>query len=617
MSTVRRPLIYLGVFAALALFYYYYEHKGGIERAELEQQAKKALLFSPDSAAALSIATGKGAINLERSGQGWVLVSPVRSAADSEAVARLLRSAADAAADRVVEDSAADLSIYGLERPQLTFSVTVRGGGAPRILELGNKNPGETYIYARNPERPLRVVLLNGWLLGDLDRTAFQLRDKRLLQFDKDGIERLTVTGRNGKLLEIARSGDRWELQTQQRTQQRTRQKTRQGTWQKYRADPDSVDALLDKLLDAEAAGFIDEPPPRWESVYHLDQPSLIAQLVMRDGAIHSIKFGAHDTSGNYFARYYVNRPEAGAKIFLAGPELFDLLSVDPSHFREMALVGAERESITNVGCSRGGGNWRAMRDSTGQWSFAEPAGRRLDTAGLDNYLYDLLDVRADSFIEKKSIRGLGLREYPDFKVNYKVLSAGAPYGVSYWLEFFFNRHGGNYYVSGNAFEGVAVVDSANAAKLAKTQNQMKYRKVVEFTTGAVDRITIERPGSPALELSGGEGGWRVTAPRELAAASWKVQSLLWKLADVRYERVLGQSAADSSAFGFDSPPVVLSLYQGDSLAAVRVLLGGPVEGGEDAELVALRTSADARTFAVPAAILKEIPQEPEAFTEN
>ena len=447
------------------------------------------------------------------------------------------------------------------------------------------------------------MVLLNSWLLGDLDRSAFQLRDKRLLRLDKEDVDRLVTRSKAGENLEIGRrwpQREMWEISLQQKNRA---------------ADPDSVDALLDKLLDVEAAGFVDEPPQQWESVYRLDRSAPSVQLVMRDGAIYSIEIGARDSSGNYFARYHLNRPGAEDRIFLAGPELFDLLSVEPSHFLEMALVGAERESITNVGCSRGGGIWRAVRDSTGQWSFAEPAGRRLDTARLDNYLYDLLNVRADSFIEEKSIQGLGLREYPDFQVNYKVFFAGAAYDALYWLEFFYNRHGGNYYVSGNGFEGVAVVDSADAAKLAKTHNQMKYRKVVEFATGAVDRVVIERPGSPALELSGGEGQWRVTAPRELAAASWKVQNLLWKLIDVQYERVLSQSAADSSAYGFDSPSVTVSLYGGDSLI-VRVLLGESL-GGEDAGLAALRGSDDVRTFVVDAAILAEIPKEPESFTGN
>ena len=326
----RKPLIYLGVFFVLALFYYFYEHKGGIERAEGEQQAKQALQFSPDSVAEFSIATDDGSITLERSGNGWALVTPVAAEADSEAVARLLGSASDAAHDRVVEDSAADLSVFGLERPQLTFSVRRHGESRPQVLQLGNKNPGETFIYARNLERPGRVVLLNSWLLGDLDRSVFQLRDKSLFRFDREDVQSLTISSAGGQL-ELTRNGDSWNVQAQQ----------------KYRADTDSVDTILDKLWEAEAEGFVDQPPQDWESIYNLDQPLLTLQLAMTGGVTCDLAFGARDTSGHYYA---VRQGEYGnGNIFLAGAGLYDLLSANPSRLRAestSAVDAAIREEI-------------------------------------------------------------------------------------------------------------------------------------------------------------------------------------------------------------------------------------------------------------------------------
>jgi Domain of unknown function (DUF4340) len=337
MSSARKPLIYLGVFVVLALFYYFYEHKGGIERAEIEEQSKKALqfspdiasAFSPDSATVFSITTAGGTVSLERSDDGWQLVSPVAAAADSEAVARLLSSVSDAAHDRVVEDSAADLSVFGLEHPQLTFSVTPIRSGKQQVLQLGNKNPGETFIYARNLDQPGRVVLLNSWLLGDLDRSVFQLRDKRLLRFDKEEVQSLTIIPDGEPEIRLTRNEDRWDI----------------GARQKYRADADSVEAILSQLSAAGTEGFIDQPPDNWESFYQLDQPALTVRLNMEDSSSCGMQFGVRDSSGHYFA---VRQDESG-KVFLAGAELFDILSANPSRLRDMALVDAKRESITSA----------------------------------------------------------------------------------------------------------------------------------------------------------------------------------------------------------------------------------------------------------------------------
>ncbi len=462
----RKPLIYLGLFIVLALFYYFYEHKGGIERAGIEEQARNALHFSPDSATAFSITGDDGTISLERSDTGWVLIAPVQAKADSEAVARLLRSASDAAHNRVVEDSAADLSIFGLERPRLTFRVTPQAGAEQQVLKLGHKNPGDSYIYARNQERPNRVVLLNSWLLGDLDRTVFQLRDKSLLKFDKDEVERLTINPASGQGLELTRNGDSWDARTQQN----------------FRAYPDSVDAILDKLLAAEAEGFIDQPPADWENVYQLDEPSLAVELAISGGVTRGIQFGARDTSGHYFA---VRQGENGKK-FLAGAGLFNILSANPSRLRDMALVDVERESITRVGYSGSGGEWNvtrglggswvAERDSTGKWSFAEPAGERLDQTELDNFLYDLLDTRANGYVGSADIHNHGFRSISDFTIS---LTAD---GAESKIKFAYDGYENICYVSdGISSDSIAVIDTVEAAKLEKNLEQMKYRKVVEL----------------------------------------------------------------------------------------------------------------------------------------
>ncbi|MBW7996070.1 MAG: DUF4340 domain-containing protein [Candidatus Glassbacteria bacterium] len=591
----RRPLIYLGIFAALALGYYFYEHKGGIERSEREEQQKKALQFSPDSAAAFRIISRTDSagqkpdtLRLERGADGWLLARPIQAEADSEAVARLLRSAAGASRNRVVVDSAADLSIFGLDSPQLSFAVTTADGGE-QALHLGSKNPGDTYIYALNPEQPQRVVLLNSWLLGDLDRTVFQLRDKSLLEFDKDEVDRLVVRRPGAENLELVRGGGRWRMESPEA----------------MIAELDSVDAIIEKLAGAEAEGFVDTLPEEGAAVYGLDQPVMSVEIRGGGGALYGLVFGSRDVDGSYYAA----RLGAEDKIFLAGADLFDLLAGDPARLRDMALVGVDRDSVTSVSYSGDSGSWTAERDSAGDWSFAEPSGVRLDKAGLDNFLWDLRDLRARAFIARPPAAVQRALDSPAFTVSF---SANGDTGrVS-----FAPAEGDTLYcASSNAFPGVALVDSSAAAKLNQSLHSMQDRKVVDFETSGADRVRIERSGQPAIELAGEGGEWEVTTPREQDAAGWKVQNLFWDLIDIEFERVLGESASDSSAFGFDSPVAAVSIWQGDSLVA-RVALGDSL-AGEASALVALRTLGDGRTFAVDAGILAEIPDSIEDLAEN
>ncbi|MBN2289823.1 MAG: DUF4340 domain-containing protein, partial [Candidatus Glassbacteria bacterium] len=186
---VKKVLVFLLVFICMAAFYYFYEYKGGEVRKEREELGKKALVFSPDSLESLRIfalaeeSSATDTVSLVREQGRWRLSSPVQAEADSQAVARLLSAAGSATLDRVVEDSAAQLSVFGLEHPRLVLEVAPQGAQTPLRLMLGSKNPTGSYIYAANSLDPGRVILLNNWLYSDLDKSPHELRDKKVLHF--------------------------------------------------------------------------------------------------------------------------------------------------------------------------------------------------------------------------------------------------------------------------------------------------------------------------------------------------------------------------------------------------------------------------------------------------
>ncbi|MEA2064263.1 MAG: DUF4340 domain-containing protein, partial [Gemmatimonadota bacterium] len=138
----KGALVYFTVFLLLAVFYYFYEHKGGQKREQQEELEKKALVFSLDSVQGFRVVTRPDrtapadTVALSRDERGrWRLTFPIAAEADSQAVEDLLSSASDASRHRVVEDSAADLAIFGLDEPQLVLELTT-GSEPPRTLQL-------------------------------------------------------------------------------------------------------------------------------------------------------------------------------------------------------------------------------------------------------------------------------------------------------------------------------------------------------------------------------------------------------------------------------------------------------------------------------------------------
>ncbi|MBE3070965.1 MAG: DUF4340 domain-containing protein, partial [Planctomycetes bacterium] len=85
-----------------------------------------------DDVVRIEIAGEKGACRLDRSEddkERWVLSQPMAARADAETVAAILRTALGAMAADFVEDAAADLGRFGLDKPRLV--VTLFKAGTP------------------------------------------------------------------------------------------------------------------------------------------------------------------------------------------------------------------------------------------------------------------------------------------------------------------------------------------------------------------------------------------------------------------------------------------------------------------------------------------------------
>ena len=77
----------------------------------------------------------------------WILISPDDIISDSSVVSSMAEVARSISADKLVEENAEDLSVYGLHNP---VSVEIKlKDGTTTILEVGDETPVGTGYYAR------------------------------------------------------------------------------------------------------------------------------------------------------------------------------------------------------------------------------------------------------------------------------------------------------------------------------------------------------------------------------------------------------------------------------------------------------------------------------------
>jgi len=139
----------------------------------------------------------------------WQITAPKPLGADQEAVSSLLSSVSSLNADRLVEDKAADLSQFGLAQPALELDVTTKDG-KPQKLFLGDDTPAGSAVFAKLDGDP-RVFTIASYNKTSIDKTANDLRDKRLLTVDFDKLSQIELATKKQDI-EFGRNKQEWQI---------------------------------------------------------------------------------------------------------------------------------------------------------------------------------------------------------------------------------------------------------------------------------------------------------------------------------------------------------------------------------------------------------------------
>jgi hypothetical protein len=165
-------------------------------------------------------------------GGKWQITAPKPLAADQEAVSSLLSSVSSLNSDRLVEDKAGDLSQYGLAQPSLEVDITTKDA-KPQKLLLGDDTPAGSAVFSKLEGDP-RVFTIASYNKSSIDKSANDLRDKRLLTVDFDKLSQVELVTKKQDI-EFGRNKQEWQIVKPK----------------PFRADNFQVEEIVRKLRDA------------------------------------------------------------------------------------------------------------------------------------------------------------------------------------------------------------------------------------------------------------------------------------------------------------------------------------------------------------------------------
>jgi hypothetical protein len=259
MRGLTSTLILIVVLAGLGGYIYFVDSKRPAPGIDGQAAKEKVYSFGVDQVDEVKLTYQGESSLLRKSDAGWKMIEPVETDADPAEAVSLAQAIANLELVRVVDENATDLAQYGLAEPPIAVEFKAQGGVTGALM-LGDKNATQGEMYAvKGGEK--KVFLVSSFQETNFNRTPFDLRDKKILKFDREKADALTMV-RGGEVMELARNDSEWRVVKPVSA----------------RSDYSAVEGLLTRLSSSNMSTLV-ESNPKDLAQYGLDKPAMTVTI--------------------------------------------------------------------------------------------------------------------------------------------------------------------------------------------------------------------------------------------------------------------------------------------------------------------------------------------------
>ena len=373
MRGLTSTIVAAVVLAGLLGYIYFVDAKR--PAGDAEAKAKAFTAVEADKVGELRVTTRDGeTARLVKGAGGWELVEPVKADADSAEVTSITSNLSSLEVQRVVDEKPADLAQYGLNPPRVDVAFRLQDDKDFRHLLIGEKTPtgGDMYAKLQNEDR---VFLVASYLDTTFNRTPFDLRDKRVLKFDRDKADSVELTS-GGSTLRLAKKGEAWWIEQPVVA----------------RGDFGAIEALVTRLNSAQMQRIV-EPEAGNLKEYGLARPAVTA-TVAAGSSRATLTLGEVEEGAAYAKD--ASRP----MIFAVEESLVGELKKTAGDLRRKDVFDFRSYNASRIEIARGGQTlvYEKAKDKDGTEIWRSAAGQTIDTAKVDDVLNRFSNMRAASF---------------------------------------------------------------------------------------------------------------------------------------------------------------------------------------------------------------------------
>lgn len=374
MKRYLKTLLTLVILAGLWFGFNYYNKRKATGSSKTPEKPKELILpVKKDQVQAFTITPRTGeAFTVTREGGAWSITAPHPLPADQGVASTYAQDLTAASVDSVADEHPAQLKDFGLDPPAVTVNAVTSGKPAEFTLRLGDATPTGDAVYAQVAGNP-RVITLSGYGKSPLDKSLFDLRDKRAMTLDTDQIDRLDVTA-GAKSYSLTRNPD--------------------GVWDvmlppAVRADNFAVQNLLSGFQALPMVSILQNDKKN-DSQYGFAKPTLTVKVTTPAGS-QTIVVGKKD-GNNYDCMNSGLDP-----VFTLSSDFVPRFQNDPATLRDKSFFSFSDFDAKNVDLTTPKQH-RAFAQSNFKWKQTAPASKDEDTDKMNALLDALTGMKAASF---------------------------------------------------------------------------------------------------------------------------------------------------------------------------------------------------------------------------
>jgi hypothetical protein len=401
------PLLAIGLLVGLAGYVYVYEIRGRTGAAKDAGAKDKPLVFERAALKAISLVNDKGAIRLEKQGETWTIVEPLKTDADKDAVEGLLNSLDFAKIDRRL-GAQEDRRQYGLEAPKASVSIETASPGEARTLQIGESSPigGSYYVLLPGTNE---IAVVSSSIEDVTKKDLLALRDKSLLSLDPWKVKRLTLE-RGRETIRMEKPDEGWIVRHPVEAP----------------ADGPTLTDILNALESLRATGFVSEKPSAADMKKFGLSPPLARMTLLQEGwdVEKSVIFGKEAPGGGRYARTVGRDP-----VLTVPADFWPKVTTRFFDLRRRDLLGVQQyrvDTIIAARDSRGAITLKREKDQT--WKLSGASQGTLKSESVDTFLRMVSDLKAVAFDDspKESVRaGISRRPALDLTLQEETDAAG------------------------------------------------------------------------------------------------------------------------------------------------------------------------------------------------